>query len=282
LSWNANKSGFLLSASEDNTVCMWDISSASQLGDVAATSIFTHHTDVVEDVAWHCLHDSIFASVSDDHRMNMCVLCTRIAAADPHLPCSCSWDIRNANTSQPARVVEAHSKEVNCVAFNPFNEFILATGSSDHVRARPECICVCSFGAPFLGQTVRLWDLRNTRSPLHSFLSHSDDVFQVQWSPHDETILASSGNDRRVHVWDLSKIGDEQSAEDAEDGPPELLVRCSTAAHLSCLHVHSPSRHHTHTHHHHHHHHYHVLHHACVGTSHWAPVHPRRPHGQDF
>ena len=46
----------------------------------------------------------------------------------------------------------------------------------------------------------------------------------MQWSPHNETILASSGTDRRLHVWDLSKIGEEQSAEDAEDGPPELLV----------------------------------------------------------
>lgn len=27
----------------------------------------------------------------------------------------------------------------------------------------------------------------------------------------------------RLHVWDLSKIGEEQSMEDAEDGPPELL-----------------------------------------------------------
>lgn len=27
----------------------------------------------------------------------------------------------------------------------------------------------------------------------------------------------------RLHVWDLSKIGEEQTAEDAEDGPPELL-----------------------------------------------------------
>lgn len=32
-----------------------------------------------------------------------------------------------------------------------------------------------------------------------------------------------SGTDRRLHVWDLSKIGEEQTAEDAEDGPPELL-----------------------------------------------------------
>ena len=36
--------------------------------------------------------------------------------------------------------------------------------------------------------------------------------------------MASSGTDRRLHVWDLSKIGEEQSTEDAEDGPPELLV----------------------------------------------------------
>ncbi|VDP65268.1 unnamed protein product [Schistosoma curassoni] len=46
---------------------------------------------------------------------------------------------------------------------------------------------------------------------------------KVQWSPHNETILASSGTDRRLHVWDLSKIGIDQTAEDADDGPPELL-----------------------------------------------------------
>jgi hypothetical protein len=36
------------------------------------------------------------------------------------------------------------------------------------------------------------------------------------------TLLFSS--DRRLHIWDLSRVGEEQSAEDAEDGPPELLV----------------------------------------------------------
>lgn len=77
-------------------------------------------------------------------------------------------------------------------------------------------------------QTVALWDLRNLKLKLHSFESHKDEIFQVQWSPHNETILASSGTDRRLHVWDLSKIGEEQSAEDAEDGPPELLVSDSS------------------------------------------------------
>lgn len=100
--------------------------------------------------------------------------------------------------------MDAHTAEVNCLSFNPYSEFILATGSAD--------------------KTVALWDLRNLKLKLHSFESHKDEIFQVQWSPHNETILASSGTDRRLHVWDLSKIGEEQSSEDAEDGPPELLV----------------------------------------------------------
>ena len=45
----------------------------------------------------------------------------------------------------------------------------------------------------------------------------------MQWSPHQESILSSCSADRRVNVWDISRIGEEQSPEDAEDGPPELL-----------------------------------------------------------
>ncbi|RHY14785.1 hypothetical protein DYB28_015894 [Aphanomyces astaci] len=65
--------------------------------------------------------------------------------------------------------------------------------------------------------------MRNLSSKLHTFAGHSEEVYQVEWSPHNETILGSCSQDRRLHVWDLSKIGEEQSAEDAEDGPPELL-----------------------------------------------------------
>ena len=46
---------------------------------------------------------------------------------------------------------------------------------------------------------------------------------QLSWSPHNEAILASSATDRRVHVWDLSRIGQELSEEDSRDGVPELL-----------------------------------------------------------
>mmetsp|Transcript_9087 Transcript_9087/g.9862 ORF Transcript_9087/g.9862 Transcript_9087/m.9862 type:complete len:102 (+) Transcript_9087:375-680(+) len=49
-------------------------------------------------------------------------------------------------------------------------------------------------------------------------------VLAVQWSPFNEAVFASSSADRRVCVWDLSKVGEKQTALDAEDGPPELLV----------------------------------------------------------
>uniref|UniRef100_A0A8C9ABS5 RB binding protein 4, chromatin remodeling factor n=1 Tax=Prolemur simus TaxID=1328070 RepID=A0A8C9ABS5_PROSS len=97
------------------------------------------------------------------------------------------WDTRSNNTSKPSHSVDAHTAEVNCLSFNPYSEFILATGSAD--------------------KTVALWDLRNLKLKLHSFESHKDEIFQVQWSPHNETILASSGTDRRLNVWDLRVVG---------------------------------------------------------------------------
>jgi histone-binding protein RBBP4 len=113
------------------------------------------------------------------------------------------WDTRTSTSEKPLHAIEAHQAEVNCLAFNPKNEWVLATGSAD--------------------RTVALYDLRKLSKCLHSFVNHTEEVFQIGWSPNNETILASCGADRRLMVWDLSRIGEEQTPEDAEDGPPELL-----------------------------------------------------------
>nr|CDS29861.1 retinoblastoma binding protein 4 [Hymenolepis microstoma] len=202
LSWNPRLNGYLLSASDDFTVCMWDINASPKDGNIIdAHTIFNAHTSVVEDVAWHPLHESIFGSVADDKRLM--IWDTRCCGSSSSTSSTTSSMANTATASKPSHSVEAHLAEVNCLSFNPFSEYILATGSAD--------------------RTVALWDMRALNMKLHSFESHRDEIFQVQWSPHHETILASSGTDRRLHVWDLSRIGDEQSPEDAEDGPPELL-----------------------------------------------------------
>lgn len=46
---------------------------------------------------------------------------------------SISWDVREP-ANKPTNIVTAHPAEVNCLSFNPFSEWILATGSSDKVR----------------------------------------------------------------------------------------------------------------------------------------------------
>lgn len=41
---------------------------------------------------------------------------------------------------------------------------------------------------------------------IHSFTGHNGEVFQVEWSPHAESVFGSCSSDRRVHIWDLAKV----------------------------------------------------------------------------
>ncbi|RKO91312.1 WD40-repeat-containing domain protein [Blyttiomyces helicus] len=183
MSWAPRKEGILLTASEDTTICMWDIRGfTKETRTMSPMQVYTGHTAWVEDVAWSQLMGTVFASVGDDKLLIL-------------------WDSRKPERTE---TVDAHESEINCVAFNPKNEYLLATGSAD--------------------KTVVLWDIRNFRQRLHTFEGHQEDILQLAWSPHNETILASSSADRRLNIWDLSRIGEEQTPEDMEDGPPELLA----------------------------------------------------------
>uniref|UniRef100_A0A7S0E291 Histone-binding protein RBBP4-like N-terminal domain-containing protein n=1 Tax=Hanusia phi TaxID=3032 RepID=A0A7S0E291_9CRYP len=184
ISWSTLDAGMLLSGSEDSTICLWNVEAThANHQAVEPVSVFKGHTGSVEDVAWHILKPKMFGSVGGDNQLMI-------------------WDTSMAD-KKPAQKVNAHSADINCLSFNPFNEYLLATGSAD--------------------KTVALWDLRNTAAKLHAFECHTDEIIQVQWSFVYETILGSCSQDRKVAVMDISKIGDEQSKEDAEDGPPELL-----------------------------------------------------------
>mmetsp|Transcript_28430 Transcript_28430/g.46069 ORF Transcript_28430/g.46069 Transcript_28430/m.46069 type:complete len:351 (+) Transcript_28430:346-1398(+) len=189
LAWSPHESskGTLISGSDDAMVCLWDISNVTKnQHSLDPKATFTGHTSVIEDVDWHVFNDSLFGSVDDDGKLMI-------------------WDMRSSVRDKPSLKIDAHKAECNALSFNPFQEHYVATASSD--------------------KHVYLWDLRNGKFRLHSFEGHRDEVFQVQWAPFNANgdILATASSDRRVHIWDMSHIGHEQSPEDAEDGPPELL-----------------------------------------------------------
>ncbi len=197
LDWNLLQRGRIASSSDEGQVCVWDLppaggAAAGSEGFAPLLRFQAHRDGSAGDVQWSKRHADIFASVGDDRRL--CIFDARqIKAAPPG----------SGELAKPKSEVEAHGKEVQALCWSYHHEFLLATGGNDHV--------------------VKLWDLRDISTPVHCFAGHTGDIFKVEWAPFSAAVLASCGDDRRVHVWDLGRIGQEQTAEDAEDGPPELL-----------------------------------------------------------
>jgi len=133
LCWSphAAQKGYLLSGSEDTTLCLWDVNSvlgknvAPAGTQIASKATFKGHTDVVEDIDWHPKDPNTIGSVGDDRTVRL-------------------WDVRNPDKGATCTIVDAHEKDINCIAFNPEKEYLFATGSAD--------------------KTVAIWDMRNTKT----------------------------------------------------------------------------------------------------------------------
>ena len=182
LSWSKTDDNILISGSDDNLICIWDINGhQSKDGKISPVIIFNDHENIVEDICTSLDNGHIFYSVSDDKTLRV-------------------WDIREKKCVQ---VVIAHESNANSVDINPINKTLLITGSSD--------------------TTINLWDIRKLNEKTYTFKSHKEDIMTVRWNHKYESIFASSSLDRRLLIWDLSKIGAELNEADKEDGPPELL-----------------------------------------------------------
>ena len=189
LEWNPAVEGQLLSGSEDKTVMLWDLAKDFSIANkiMSPARTFNHHSATVNDVQFHpTLGANLFGSVSDD--LTMCLM-----------------DLRSASNDRPAiEFKKAHNDAINALAFHPTLDKLFATGSAD--------------------KTVGIFDLRfPDHGKIHSLEGHRDMITKIDWHPTDSSIVASSSEDRRVIFWDLSRAGMEQTPEDAEDGPPEML-----------------------------------------------------------
>lgn len=165
------------------TVCIWDLNS------------YTKGNITIEPTTVYRGHSSVVGDVDWNHQNE------NIFASVGDDKTLMIWDTRAG--PDPAHKHQAHEKEILSVAYHPAQEWLVITGSAD--------------------KTIGLHDLRKPATRVHTFESHTDEVLSLSWSPHNATVFASASSDRRINVWDLNQIGVEQTPDDQEDGPPELL-----------------------------------------------------------
>mmetsp|Transcript_33590 Transcript_33590/g.41273 ORF Transcript_33590/g.41273 Transcript_33590/m.41273 type:complete len:299 (-) Transcript_33590:1488-2384(-) len=189
LDWSSKNKGRLLSSCEDTVICLWDIeSNGGKSGGIVAeinpVRRFRGHKKSVGDVRWHHREEHVFGSVSDD-----CMLAL--------------WDTRVSGDNVPSQQTKGHDSDINCLDFSKFDDNYLVTGGGN--------------------STVYLWDRRRLKSKTHEFKHHSGGILQLHWCPFQRNVFCTSSEDTKVCIWDIDKIGIEQTPEEALDGAPELL-----------------------------------------------------------
>ncbi|KAF8542356.1 putative WD-repeat protein [Trichophaea hybrida] len=187
-------SQLLASASSDNTVRLWDLSTGASRGTLEG------HSGSVYVVAFSS-DSQLLASASDDNTVRLWDPSTGASrgtlmghsdsvravtfSSDSQLLASASGDntvrLWDSSTGASRGTLEGHSDWVRAVAFSSDSQ-LLASSSDDN--------------------TVRLWD-PSTGASRGTLKGHSDSVRAVAFSS-DSQFLASASDDNTVRLWDLS------------------------------------------------------------------------------
>ncbi len=215
LSSSASTKGLVMSSDINGDIAIWNIDGHPLLSKSANTITPLHkidkaHDGGVGDTQWSYHHPSLFASCGNDSSIKI-------------------WDIRtlqgdgssnsnNQTSPSPTITIEnAHSSDVNCLAYSPHSEFLFASGGGDNL--------------------IKLWDHRNTSRPIYTLNSNEcedetgGEVYQISWCPFNESFISSCGSNKGAIIWDISKMGDEKPLRD--EYSPELFFK--HAGHTSII-----------------------------------------------
>ncbi|PVV04763.1 hypothetical protein BB560_000723, partial [Smittium megazygosporum] len=187
-------------------------------------SIFTYkdpffgHKSSVEDIQWSPEEPFVFASCSADRSIRI-------------------WDFRQGQRKHALMAPNAHKSDVNVISWNRNTSYLLASGDDDGM-----------FG---------IWDLRtwkpssgkNQILPVASMDWHKSAITSIEWHPSDSSVLAVSGDDDQLTLWDLSVELDEEDRKALSDAfvspggvkrdiPSQLLFIHQGQQHIKELHWH--------------------------------------------
>jgi ribosome assembly protein RRB1 len=162
---------------------------------------FTSHTSSIEDIQWSPAEETVFASCSADKTIKI-------------------WDTRTPRNKAHISL-QAAECDVNVMSWNRLTDRLIASGADDG--------------------SFSVWDLRTVASsasssappvqPAARFHWHKAQITSIEWHPAESSVLAVSGADDQVTLWDLAleRDAEEEAGMTMERGgltvevPPQLL-----------------------------------------------------------
>tara|TARA_B100000085_G_scaffold260402_1_gene263892 strand:- start:228 stop:1694 length:1467 start_codon:yes stop_codon:yes gene_type:complete len=151
---------------------------------------FSGHTDTIEDVCFNPQDERELCSVGDDRHMFF-------------------WDTRTKNSTGCAK--GAHEDDLHCVGWTSFEEHVVVTGGKDTM--------------------VKVWDRRmlsdGKSDAMHTFDTHTDSVLCVDMHPQSKGVFMTADEIGRITVFDYTKVGAEQSAEQSKAAPAHVVFQHS-------------------------------------------------------
>jgi len=197
LDWSKLEQGKLLSGDCSKNIFMTTYQNSSFLQDSVP---FSGHSSSVEDLQWSPTESNIFISCSSDKSVKV-------------------WDIRTKKAA--AKSFLASDVDVNVVSWNSKVTYLIASGADD--------------GA------FKIWDLRSLKGTasncesLAHFKWHRGQITSIEWDPNDDTVIAVSGSDDQVSIWDLSV---EKEDFVVDNVPPQLMFSHQGQTHIKEIHWH--------------------------------------------
>ncbi|KAJ3221874.1 ribosome biosynthesis protein rrb1 [Clydaea vesicula] len=185
------------------------ITSKNQSGFQTDSQPYKGHNGSCEDLQWSPTEKDVFASCGVDGTVKI-------------------WDVR---MKQSALSIKAHNCDVNVIAWNKKVDYLLASGSDNGIFS--------------------VWDLRTfgkgqeTATSAATFNWHKKAITSIEWHPFETSMLACSGADDQLTLWDLSLEADleEQQVMEEKDGrkievPAQLLFIHQGQSNIKELHFH--------------------------------------------
>uniref|UniRef100_A0A803MDF2 Histone-binding protein RBBP4-like N-terminal domain-containing protein n=1 Tax=Chenopodium quinoa TaxID=63459 RepID=A0A803MDF2_CHEQI len=189
MDWSPREAGKLVTGDCQNSIYLWEPASGTKWN--VDKNPFVGHTASVEDLQWSPGEDCVFASASVDKTIAI-------------------WDTRLGKS--PAMSFKAHDADVNVISWNRLQSYMLASGSDDG-----------SFSI------FNLKMIKEGEPMLAHFTHHKHPITSIEWSPHEDSVLAVSSADHQLTIWDLALERDEEEeaefksqTEDKVDAPVEL------------------------------------------------------------